>query len=87
MKKYFKHKLENLINVSKIVTIHYFEFDKNFKSTGEAHDFWEIVYAEKESVIYPVLKTGVFPGKKQRKIQFYEIGGIQNGDENCTGIH
>lgn len=51
MKKYFKHKLENLINVSKIVTIHYFEFEKNFKTKGETHDFWEIVYAEKESII------------------------------------
>ena len=28
-KKYFKHKLTNLINVSKIVTIHDFEFKKN----------------------------------------------------------
>lgn len=51
MKKYFEHKLENLINVSKIVTIHCFEFDKNFKTEGEAHDFWEIVYAEKESLV------------------------------------
>lgn len=51
MKKYYKHKLQNLINVSKIVTIHYFEFEKNFKTTGESHDFWEIVYAEKESLI------------------------------------
>ena len=51
MKKYFKHKLENLINVSKIVTIHAFEFEKRFKSAGEAHDFWEIVYAEKEDVL------------------------------------
>ena len=51
MKKYFKHKLENLINVSKIVTIHYFEFDKNFKTQGETHDFWELVYTEKESLL------------------------------------
>jgi len=51
MKKYFKHKLENLITVSKIVTIHDFEFEKNFKSAGESHDFWELVYAEKESLI------------------------------------
>ena len=50
MKKYFKHKLENLINVSKIVTIHYFEFDKDFKSKGEQHDFWEFVFADKESI-------------------------------------
>lgn len=51
MKRYFEHKLKNLINVSKIVTIHYFEFGKNFRGVGEEHNFWEIVYAEKESII------------------------------------
>jgi AraC-like DNA-binding protein len=51
MKTYFKHKLSNLISISKIVTIHYFEFEKNFRSAGESHDFWELVYAEKESVL------------------------------------
>ena len=51
MKKYFKHKLENLINVSQIVTIHYFEFEKNFRTEGESHDFWEMVYVDKESII------------------------------------
>ena len=51
MKKYFKHKPENLINISKIVTINRLELDKNFSNETEAHDFWEIVYADKESVI------------------------------------
>lgn len=51
MKTYFKHKLSNLISVNKIVTIHYFEFEKNFKSVIESHDFWELVYAERESII------------------------------------
>ena len=51
MKTYFKHKLSNLITVSKIVTIHYFEFDKTFQTVGESHDFWEFVYAEKESLL------------------------------------
>ena len=51
MKNYFQHKLSNLISVNKIVTIHYFEFDKAFQTAGEAHDFWELVYAEKESLI------------------------------------
>lgn len=51
MKGYFQHRLSNLITVSRIVTIHYFEFEKNFRSAGESHDFWEMVYAEKESVI------------------------------------
>ena len=51
MKKYFKHKIENLLNVSKIVTVHYFEFDKDFSFREEAHDFWELVFVDKESVI------------------------------------
>lgn len=51
MRTYFQHKLSNLITVSKIVTIHYFEFDKAFQTAGEAHDFWEFVYAEKESLL------------------------------------
>ncbi len=50
MKNYFQHKLSNLISVSKIVTIHYFEFNKDFQTAGEAHNFWEMVYVEKESV-------------------------------------
>lgn len=54
MKKYFRYKLENLININKIVTIHYFEFDKNFKFENESHDFWEIVYADKEKIICSV---------------------------------
>ncbi len=51
MQAYFKHKLNNLVNVSKIVAIHYLEFKKNFATVEEAHDFWEIVYADKESLI------------------------------------
>lgn len=51
MKKHFKHKLENLLVVDKIVTIHFFEFDKNFSYGPESHDFWEIVYADKENIV------------------------------------
>ena len=44
---YVKHQLVNVFSVSKIVTIHYFEFDKHFKREGESHDFWEFVYVDK----------------------------------------
>ncbi len=50
-KRYYKHKIENLLVINRIVTIHYFEFDKNFVAPIEAHDFWERVYADKESVV------------------------------------
>ena len=48
---YVKTKLQNVINVSQIVTIHYYEFDKNFVFNGESHNFWEIVFAERESLV------------------------------------
>ncbi len=51
MKKYFRHKLENLLVIDKVVTIHYFEFRKDFRSEGESHDFWELVYADKGSLV------------------------------------
>ncbi len=51
MKKYFCRKIENLLVINKLVTLHYFAFDKDFRSRGEAHDFWEIVYADKESLV------------------------------------
>lgn len=51
MKKYFKHKINNLLVINGIVTVHYFEFSKNFKHEGESHDFWEIVYADKEDIV------------------------------------
>lgn len=47
---YIKHKIANLITISKIVTIHYYEFDKNFYYDGESHDFWEMVYIDAGNV-------------------------------------
>lgn len=47
---YIKTNLPSIINVSKIVTIHYDEYDKNFVFEGEKHDFWELVYVDKGQV-------------------------------------
>ena len=47
---YIKTQLKTIINVSKIVTIHYYEFDKTFDFKGEKHDFWEMVYVDKGQV-------------------------------------
>ncbi len=49
--QYYKHKLQNLIVVENIVTIHYMELKKDFNFRPESHDFWELVYADKESLI------------------------------------
>ena len=39
------------MEVSRVITIHHFEFDKNFRTRGEAHDFWELVYADREEIL------------------------------------
>lgn len=52
--RYYKHKIENLLKISRIVTVHYFEFDEGYKSPGESHDFWEMVYADKGPLVCTV---------------------------------
>jgi len=48
---YIKHRLVNILSVTKIVTILYREFDKDFEFEGESHDFWELVYQDKGEII------------------------------------
>lgn len=73
-KKYYKHKLENLLVISKIITIHYFEFDKNFASHTESHDFWELVYADKGNIVCSVDGKEVI--LKEGEVIFYKPGVI-----------
>jgi len=43
---YIKHRITNLININKIVTIHYYEHGKNYSYEGESHNFWEMLYVD-----------------------------------------
>jgi len=38
------------IDVTALVSIHYFEFSKNYHFSGEAHPFWEAIYADKGQI-------------------------------------
>ena len=49
--EYVKTVLNKAVCVDNIVTIHYFEYAKDFIFSGEAHDFWEIVYTDKEELV------------------------------------
>jgi len=49
-KKFYMHKISNLLNIQKIVTIHYQVLPKNYVSKQESHDFWEIIYADKNDI-------------------------------------
>ncbi len=47
---YTKTKLNTIINIDGIYTVHYFEYTKDFAYSGEFHDFWEIVYSDRQSL-------------------------------------
>ncbi len=42
--------LKKVFSVSKIATVHYFEYEKDFFFVGEQHDFWEIIYVDKGKI-------------------------------------
>lgn len=42
--------LKDEFNISKIVTLHYYEFSKDFIFNGERHDFWEFLYVDEGQV-------------------------------------
>lgn len=48
-KKFYMHRIDNLVNVKKIVTIHYQKLPRRYVAEEEWHDFWEIIFADKGS--------------------------------------
>ena len=46
-KKFYMHKISNLVNVQQIVTVHYQKLDDNYVSQEEEHNFWELLYLDK----------------------------------------
>lgn len=45
--RFYMRKIDNLLNVQKIVTVHYQELEKGYVSAEEKHDFWEMIYTDK----------------------------------------
>jgi AraC-like DNA-binding protein len=79
-KKFYMHKISNLLNVQKIATIHYQALEKNYIFPEEVHDFWEINYADKENVFIGIdgkkieLKQGEMLFIKPNQPHFAESG-------------
>ena len=79
-KKFYMHKISHLIDVQKIVTIHYQALEKNYTFPEESHDFWEINYADKENVFIGIdgqkieLKQGEMLFIKPNQPHFCESG-------------
>ena len=47
---YVKTVLKKEIVIDSIITIHYFEYSKDFSFSGEAHNFWEFLYVDAGTV-------------------------------------
>lgn len=43
--------LPAILEVTALISVHYFEYTSDFYFPGEAHDFWELVYVDKGEVI------------------------------------
>lgn len=42
--------LKNILNISRIITIHCYDLAPTYFNQGEAHDFWEIVYVDRGEI-------------------------------------
>lgn len=43
---FIKNKLNVDVNITGVYTVHYFKYGRNFRYSGEKHDFWEMVYLD-----------------------------------------
>ena len=53
-KIFYKYKISNVLSISEIVTIHYQKLFKNYEFPSEEHDFWEIMYCDKNQVLVTI---------------------------------
>ena len=57
---YVKTTLQHSIDIDAIITLHYFEYMKNFEFKGESHNFWEFLYVDKGTVAVRADDTWTF---------------------------
>lgn len=62
--------IKNEITVKHIITVHYFEYSKNYIFEGESHDFWEILYVDKGEII--VMADDIQYSLTQGEMIFYK---------------
>lgn len=51
MIKHIETTMKRSLDISSIVSIHYYEYPKDFTFSGEFHDFWELVYVDKGELL------------------------------------
>lgn len=77
-----KTTLKEEIVIKKIVTIHYFEYAKDYVFTGESHNFWELVYVDKGEI--EVMADTIGYKLKQGEMIFHKPNEFHNVWANGT---
>mgnify|MGYP000000887674 FL=1 len=49
-KTFYMYRVSTLLSISKIVTIHYQKLSKNYVFPKEKHNFWEMIYCDKNNI-------------------------------------
>ncbi len=76
MNDYILTSLKKEFHISKIATIHYFEYEKDYSFIGERHNFWELVYVDKGEI--EVNMNGSWSRLKQGEIVFHQPNEYHN---------
>ena len=77
---YVKKKRFDVIRIKSLISVHYFEYYKDFKFAGEYHDFWEFLYVDKGEV--NVQADFVWHSLKQGEIIFHKPNEFHNVQAN-----
>ncbi len=75
---YMPFNLNTEINIEKIVAINYFEYERDFAFSGEMHNFWEVIYSDKDYLNVTVRsKEEVIPPGHYRIISPMELHSVK----------
>lgn len=51
MKTYLRHKILNVVDVKELIALEYLDFEGKYQDYAESHDFWELCYIERGTVV------------------------------------
>ncbi len=75
---YMPINLKNEVNIDKIISINYFEYERDFVFSGEMHNFWEVIYADKDYLLATIrAKEIIIPPGHFRIIPPMELHSVK----------
>ena len=88
MVEHIETTMKKSLDISSIVSIHYYEYPKDFIFSGEFHDFWELVYVDKgELLITAGAHETILPAGHlflHRPMEFHNLRC--NGEQSANSV-